>query len=149
MKFEEFQLIDSETIDNSNVKRDFLKVYPEQAANLNDSDQNFEFIVGENNIYHQVGNAYLQSELTRETDVVVAANRVLVNGNYTRLVHNAFAYRSKECRSSTTGGSDIEHIKSCGQVSTIMRAFTSKDGDFINLIFIKLMNLRPKLKLLH
>ena len=62
------------------IKRDFLKNYHQQAANLNDSDQNIDFVFGEIDNYHQIGNAYLQYELTIEKDVAVAANRVLVNG---------------------------------------------------------------------
>ena len=53
------------------MKRDFLKIY-QQAANLNDSDQNIESIFGENNNYHQIGNAYLQYEVTIEKDAAVA-----------------------------------------------------------------------------
>ena len=62
------------------IKREFLKNYHQQAANLNDSDQNIDFVFGEIDNYHQIGNAYLQYELTIEKDVAVAANRVLVNG---------------------------------------------------------------------
>ena len=40
MSLEDFQFVYNETIDNSVIKRDFLKVYHLQAANLNDSDQN-------------------------------------------------------------------------------------------------------------
>ena len=109
-----------------------LESYHQQAANLNDCDQNIDFIFGENKIYHQIGNAYLQYELRIEKDVDGAANRGPVNGDATRLVNNAFAYCFKEARSSTTGGSDIEHNKYLGQVSTIMEALTSKDGDLLS-----------------
>ena len=44
MSLEDFQLLDNEAIDNSIIKRDFLKVYHQQGAQLNDPDQNFEFI---------------------------------------------------------------------------------------------------------
>ena len=60
----DFHLIDKEIIDNSIIKRDFLKIYHQQAANLNDSDQNIDFIFGENNNYYPIGNAYLHYELT-------------------------------------------------------------------------------------
>ena len=50
MSLEDFHLIDNETIDNSIRKRDFLKIYHQQAADLGDSDQNIEFIFG-GNIY--------------------------------------------------------------------------------------------------
>ena len=132
MRLDYFQLIDNEIIDNSIMKRDFLKNYHQQAANLTDSDQNIDFIFGENNKHHQIGNAYLHYELTKEKDVANAADRVLVNGDAIRLIINAFAYCFKEAISSTTGGSNIEHNKYVGQVSNIMRALTSKDGDLLS-----------------
>ena len=70
--------------------------------------------------------------MTKEKDIAVATNRVLVHGNAMRLVNNAIAYWFKEARLSTTGGSDIEHKNNCGQNSTIMRALTSKDGDLLS-----------------
>ena len=61
MSLEDFQLIDNEPIDNSIVKRDYTKVYHQQEANLNDSNQKVEFSFGENNIYHQIGNLISKS----------------------------------------------------------------------------------------
>ena len=95
-----------------------MKIYHQQAGNINDSDQNKDFIFGVSKNYHQIGNAYIQYEMTIEKDVAVAANRFLVDGKDTRLVKNAFAYCFKEARLSTTGGSDIEHNKNVGHVST-------------------------------
>ena len=46
-----------------------------------------------------------------------------------RLVNNAFADCFKEAVILTTGGMKIENIKHLGQVSTIMRPLTNKDGD--------------------
>ena len=40
---EDFQLIDKEPIDNSVIKRDFLKVCHQQGAQLNQSNQNKAF----------------------------------------------------------------------------------------------------------
>ena len=57
---EDFQLSDSEPSDNSIVKRDFLKVYHKQGAQLNQSDQYIEFIFGQNNNYYRIGNGYLE-----------------------------------------------------------------------------------------
>ena len=56
MSLEDFNFLDNEPFDNSIVKRDYLKVYHQQRANLNNPDQNVEFIFGENIIYHQIGN---------------------------------------------------------------------------------------------
>ena len=68
-----------------------MKIYLQQKANLNDSHQHIEFIFGKKISYHQIGNAYHQHEMTIETDVAVAANRTLANGNAIRLVNSIFA----------------------------------------------------------
>ena len=60
MSLEGFQLLDNELLDISNIKRDFTKVYHRQGDQLNQSDQIFEFFFGEKNIYHQIGNAFLE-----------------------------------------------------------------------------------------
>ena len=117
MSLEDFQLLDNETFDNSIIKRDFLKIYHQQGAQLNQSDQNVEFIFGENNNFHQIGNAYLEFDITvRRED-----NANFTNNSRIRLINNAFAYCFKETRLSRTSGSDLEHNKYVGQVSTIMR----------------------------
>ena len=99
---------------------------------MNDSDQNNELKFGEKKNYHQIGNAYLQYEMTTEKGVAIAANRVLIVGVVNRLTNKAFAFCFKEARLSTTRGSDTEHDKDCGQVSTITRALTSQDGGLLS-----------------
>ena len=64
MSLEDIQFLDNEPIDNSIIKRDFTKIYHRQGDQLNQSDQNIEFIFGENNNYHQIGNAYLEFIIT-------------------------------------------------------------------------------------
>ena len=124
MSLEDFQLIDDIQSDDSIVKRDYTKVYHQSGANLNDQNQNVEFIFGENNNYHQIGNGYLEFDITvRNT----AGN--FTNASVIRLVNNAFAYCFTQATLSTTGGMDLEDIKYVGQVSTIMRLLTSKDAD--------------------
>ena len=49
-----------------------------------------------------------------------------------RLVYNGFAFCFEEARLSTTIGSDIEHNNFSGQVSTIMRVISNKDGDLLS-----------------
>ena len=124
MSSENFKLIDNETFDSSIVKRDFLKIYYQQGANLNDLDRNLEFTFGENDNYHQIGNAYLEFHITvRDTA------GAFTDASNERLINNAPSYCFKGARLSTTGGSDFEHCKYVGQVSTIMRFLTSKDSD--------------------
>ena len=84
MSLEDFELIDNIEIDNSIIKRDYSKIYHQQDAVLNDPDQNIEFIFGENNNYHQVGNSYLQYDITvRKGD-----NTNFADGDVIRLVNN-------------------------------------------------------------
>ena len=124
---EDFQFLDNEPFDNSIIKRDYLKVYHQQGAQLNQSDQNVEFIFGENNNYQQIGNSYLEFDINVQPN---AAN--FIANSPIRLTNNAYAYVFKEARLSTTSGSDLEHNKFVGQVSTIMRCLASKDGDLLS-----------------
>ena len=128
MSIEDFQLIVETTIDTSIIKRDYIKIYHQQGDNLNDPDQNVEFIWGENNNYHQNGNAYLQYDMTvRRND-----NANFTDASVIRLINNAFAYCFKEATLALTGGSEIEQNKYVGPISTIMRVLTGKDGDLMS-----------------
>ena len=128
MSLEDFQLLDNEPLDNSIIKRDFTKIYHRQGDQLNQSDQNIEFIFGENNNYHQIGNGYLEFDITvRKND-----DTNFHFDDPIRLVNNGFAFCFKEARLSTTIGSDIEINKFVGQVSTIMRVISNKDGDLLS-----------------
>ena len=64
MSLKDFHLLDNEPVDNSIIKRDFSRIYHQQGAQLNQSDQIIEFIFGENNNYHQIGNGYLEFNIT-------------------------------------------------------------------------------------
>ena len=128
MSLEDFQLLDNEPFDNSIIKRDFIKVYHQQGAQLNQSDQNIEFIFGENNNYHKVGDSYLEFDITVRRNNGVDFD----NDDPIRLTNNAFAFVFKEARLCTTPGSDLEHNKYVGQISTIMRSLTSRDGDLLS-----------------
>ena len=134
MNLEDFQLLDNEPIDNSMIKRDFIKVYHQQGAQLNNPDQNIEFIFGEKNNYQQIGISYLQFDITvRKSDGnIFNLTNVLATNEVIRLIKNAFAHGFKEGVISTTGGMVIENLKFLGQISTIMRALTSKDGDLLS-----------------
>ena len=127
MSTEDFQLLDSEPFDNSVVKRHFLKIYHQQGAQLNQSDQNLTFFFGEKNNYHQIGNGYLDFDITvGKSD---SANFHYDDPN--RLVNNGFPFCFEEARLSTTLRSDIEHNIFCGQESTIMKVISNKNGGFL------------------
>ena len=127
MSLEDFQILDSEPFDDSIIKRDCLKIYHQQGASLNDSNQNVLFIFVENNIYHQLANGYLEFDI-----IVQDTAGIFTNASVIRLTSNAFAHCFKDAVLSTTGGSDLEHIKVVGPVSAIMRLLTSKDSDLFS-----------------
>ena len=110
MSLEDFQKLDNESFESSIIKRDFTKVYHQQGAQLNQSDQIIDFIFGENHNYHEIGNGYLEFNITvRKNDTT--------NFHYDdpfRSVNNPYTFWFKEARLSTTIGSDIEHNKFCG-----------------------------------
>ena len=106
MRLEDFQLFDNEPIDKSTIKREYTKLYHHQGANLNDSNQNVEFVFGENNNYHQIGKAYLEFDIT-----VRNTAGTFTNVSAIRLVNNALAYCFKEATLAMTGGMEIEHKK--------------------------------------
>ena len=128
MSLEDFQLLDNKPLDNSIIKRDFTKIYHQQGAQLNQSDQNIEFIFGENNNYHQIQNGYLEFNITvRKNDTTNFHIEDPI-----RLLNNGYAFFFKEARLSTTIGSYIEHNKFCGQISTIMKVISNKDDDLLS-----------------
>ena len=128
MSLEVFHLLDNEPLDNSIIKRVFTEIYHRQGDKLNQSDQNFEFIIGENNNYHQIGNAYLEFNITvRKNDLTI-----FHKDDSIRLVNNAFAFCFKEARLITSIGGDIEINKNCGPISTIMRVISNKDGNLLS-----------------
>ena len=112
MSLEDSQLLDNEPLDNSIIKRDSTKIHHRQGDQINQSDQTIEFIFGENNNYHQIGNAYLEFNITvRKNDDT--------NFHYddpVQSVNIGYAFCFKEARLSTTIGSDIEIINFCGSI---------------------------------
>ena len=109
-------------------KKEFLKVNHQEGAQLNQTDQNMEFFFGENNNFHQIGNAYLESDITvRKNDTTT-----FHYDDPIRLVNNAFEFCFEEARLSTTIGSDIEYNKFCVQLSTIMKVISNKNGDSLS-----------------
>ena len=92
MSLEGFQLLDNEPLDNSIIERDFTKKYHRQGDQLNQWDQNIEFIFGKNNNYHQIGNTYLEFNITvRKND-----DTNFHHEDPVRLVDNGFAFVSKK-----------------------------------------------------
>ena len=132
MSAEDFQLIDDEKIDDSIIKRDFIKIYHQSGANVDAENSQIKFYFGENHNFIQVGNGYLELDIRIRRDDGNAF-RVRVNdgdpNDLIRLVNNAFAYTIHDARISTSAGLEIEQNKYIGPISTIMRLVTQRDSD--------------------
>ena len=63
MSAEFFQLKDDSMIDDSIIKRDFIKVYHQHGDEVNKENQNNKFYFGEHLNHIQLGNAYLEIEI--------------------------------------------------------------------------------------
>ena len=88
MSAEDFQLIDDSKIDDSIIKRDFINIYHQHGAEVNNENQNIKFYFGENLNYIQRGNDYLEIDLlVRKADATNFAN-----ADNIRLVNNGPAY---------------------------------------------------------
>ena len=68
MSAEDFQLIDIEKIDDSIIKRDFIKIYHQSGANVDAQNSQIKFYFGENHNFIRVGNGYLEFDLRVRLD---------------------------------------------------------------------------------
>ena len=128
MSLEDFRLLDKGAFDKSIIKRVFTKVHHRQGDQLSQSDQHIEFIFGGKNNHHQIGNAYLEFNITvREID-----DTNFHFDDPVHLVNNGFGFCFKESRLSITIGGDIEINNFCGQVSAIKRVISNKNGDLFS-----------------
>ena len=118
-------MIDDSKIDDSIIKRDFIKIYHQHGAEVDNENQNIKFFFRELPNYIQIGKGYLEID----TDVKKADNTIFTNADQIRLVNSGLAYVFQEGRLSTSAGTEIEDIRNLGNVSFIMRLLTQKDGD--------------------
>ena len=111
-----------------------MKLYEQQIGQLKDSNQGADFVFGKNDNCHQVGNGYLEVDLTLRKN---GKKFIKVDGagyidETIKLMNIDFVYAFIIATLSTTGGKEIEQNKQIGYVSTIMRLLTRKDGDLLS-----------------
>ena len=92
-----------------------MEIYHQEGANLNDPDQNVEFISGENNNYYQSGFSYPEFYIT-----IRNPGSNFDNNSQIRITNNPYAHCFKEATLGTTGGREIGKVTFSGQDSTIM-----------------------------
>ena len=111
-----------------------MKFYDQQVAQHNNQNRGIDFFFfGENNKCQQIGNVYL------EFDVTLTGNggnsHVTVDGNVDepiRLVKIAFAYVFRRATPFTTGDEEGAQSREVGHISTIMRLLTNEHGDLLS-----------------
>ena len=57
------QLIDDTTVDDSIVETDFLKIFHQHGAQVDDKNENIKFCFRDNLNYIQIGNSYFEVEI--------------------------------------------------------------------------------------
>ena len=124
MSLDDFQLLDKEPLDESIIKGEFLEIYHQQRAQLNDQLQKVESISGENNNHHQVANSNLEFNISVRHPTAGFNNNAEI-----RFVNFGVAFCFDQVTISTSGGMEIQHGNFLGQVSTIMRSSTINDSD--------------------
>ena len=92
--------MDGRSFDILNIERCSSGIYLQQAANLNNSDRNVDFIFGESKNNYRIGNACLQFDLTMNTGVQFQND----NSDINSFVKFAFAHLFKEATKVTTIG---------------------------------------------
>ena len=111
MNLVDFQIVDNEPLDKSIIEGEFLEIYYQQGAQLNDQLQKIEFISVKNNNHHRVGNSYLEFNISvRHPTAGSNINTEM------RLVNIGVAFCFDQVTISSTGGMQIEHDIMLGQV---------------------------------
>ena len=64
MSLKNFQLLDDPSTDKSLIRRDYIKIYQQRGTQLSYSNQGFFFVFDEYNNYHQIGDGYLDFDIT-------------------------------------------------------------------------------------
>ena len=125
----DFQLVDDEKIDDSCIKRDFIKIYQQFGADVNNENSNIKFYFGEIHNFIQVGNGYLELDIKFRKDDNSKFSITAPGHDFIRLVNNAFAYTLHDARISISAGVEIEQNRIVGSISTNMRLLTQKAAD--------------------
>ena len=86
----DFQLLDDGNIDDSIVKRDFIKIYHQSETNVDNEKSNIKFCFGENHHFRQVGIGYLEFDIKIRKDNNDNFSIAAPGNDIIRLVNNTF-----------------------------------------------------------
>ena len=127
MSAENFQLLDYEKMDNSDIRREFVKKYHQHGAKVNDENQEIQFFLAEIFDYIQVSNGHLEFEMEiRKADKTFFIKADDNTKEVFTFVNNAFTFTNHDARISTSAGTEIEQNKLLGPLSRILTLITQK-----------------------
>ena len=131
MSAEDFNLVNDDKIDNSDIKKDFVKFCHQHAAQIKDENQSNNFFSREKMNFIPVGNAFLVFKIkVRKADNTIFVVSGDVNTKEViRFVNNALAFTIHDARNSTSSGGELQQNKFCRSFSTIVRLLTQREGD--------------------
>ena len=104
----DFQPADDEKIDDSIIKRDFIKIYHQSGAAVNNKISKIKFYFGENHNFIQVGNGNLEFDMKIRKDNNDNFSITAPGHDVIRSVNKVFAYTIHDARISTPSGVEIE-----------------------------------------
>ena len=129
----DFQLVEDEKIDDSIMKREFIKNSHQSGADFNKENSNISLSFGENYNFIQVGIRFLEFDIKIRKD---DNSNFSINGpghDIIRLFLNAFAFTIHDSRVSSSSGVEIEQNNFFGPISAIMRLITQKKVIYLHI----------------
>ena len=109
-----------------------MQIYQQQGVQLYDANQRIDIFIEENNNYYEIGNGYLDFDITLRKNNGSFNN--IVDGNVdepTRMNKIAFFYAFSIATLPTTGEEKQQKKYVCHE-STIMRVSASNDGEVLS-----------------
>ena len=127
----DFQVVVDEKIDESNMKRGFIKLYHQSGSIVDNENSNNQLFFVENHNCIQSGNGYLEFDIKFKKHDNNNFSITAPGHDVIRLVNNAFACTLYDAGLSISSGVEIQQNKFVGPGSTILKLVTQKDGGII------------------
>ena len=118
MSAEDFKLIGGTKIDDSLIKRDFIKIYHQSGVDVNNETSNIKYSFGESHTFIKTGNGFSEFDIKVKKDNKDNFSINAPGHDIIRLVNNAFAHTILDARLSSSSGVKIAQINFVGPVST-------------------------------
>ena len=122
-------MIDNEKIDNSNNKRDFMKLYRQHSAQTQDENQVINFFHVKFSIINKWIIVNLNLRWDRKAENFSFSVAVEYTNEVIRLVNNSSPFTIHDARISSSSGTERDKNKCFGPTSTIITLLTQRGAD--------------------